>query len=117
MESGSRSSACRSIRRDGTVVSPSEDGLRRQGTRRDCKGDVEYSPKQPNRAHTCYSRYRTPRTGYAARAAGLWFGHTVGTHYCLAVGNDKGLELDETDEDEELCESDEEEVEIGRAHV
>ena len=35
----------------------------------------------------------------------------VGTHYCLAVGNDKGLELDETDEDEELCESDEEEVE------
>ena len=41
MESGSRSSACRSIRRDGTVVSPSEDGLRRRGTRRDCKGDVE----------------------------------------------------------------------------
>ena len=36
---------------------------------------------------------------------------TVGTHYCLAVGNDEGLELDETDEDEELCESDEEEVE------
>ena len=35
----------------------------------------------------------------------------VGTHYCLAVGNDEGLELDETDEDEELCESDEEEVE------
>ena len=30
--------------RDGTVVSPSEDGLRRWGTRRDCKGDVEYSP-------------------------------------------------------------------------
>jgi hypothetical protein len=23
---------------------PSEDGLRRRGTRRDCKGDVEYSP-------------------------------------------------------------------------
>ena len=41
MESGSRSSACRSIRRDRTVVSPSEDGLRRRGTRRDCKGDVE----------------------------------------------------------------------------
>ena len=36
---------------------------------------------------------------------------SVGTHYCLAVGNDEGLELDETDEDEELCESDEEEVE------
>ena len=35
----------------------------------------------------------------------------VGTHYCLAVGNDEGLELDETDEDEELCESNEEEVE------
>ena len=35
----------------------------------------------------------------------------VGTHYCLAVGNDEGLELDEADEDEELCESDEEEVE------
>ena len=35
----------------------------------------------------------------------------VGTHYCLAVGNDEGLELDETDEDEELCESDEEQVE------
>ena len=35
----------------------------------------------------------------------------VGTHYCLAVGNDEGLELDETDEDEELCESDEKEVE------
>ena len=27
------------------------------------------------------------------------------------MGNDEGLELDETDEDEELCESDEEEVE------
>ena len=36
---------------------------------------------------------------------------SVGTHYCLAVGNDEGLELDETDEDEELCKSDEEEVE------
>ena len=36
---------------------------------------------------------------------------TVGTHYCLAVGNDEGLELDETDKDEELGESDEEEVE------
>ena len=35
----------------------------------------------------------------------------VGTHYCLAVGNDEGLELDETDEDEELSEGDEEEVE------
>ena len=34
----------------------------------------------------------------------------VRTHYCLAVGNDEGLELDETDKDEELCESDEEEV-------
>ena len=44
MESGSRSSACHSIRRDGTVVSLSEDGLRRRGMRRDCKGDVEYSP-------------------------------------------------------------------------
>ena len=32
----------------------------------------------------------------------------VGTHYCLAVGNDEGLELDETDEDEELGESNEE---------
>ena len=30
--------------RDGTVVSPSEDGLCRRGMRRDCKGDVEYSP-------------------------------------------------------------------------
>ena len=39
------------------------------------------------------------------------FSDGVGTHYCLAVGNDEGLELDETDEDEELCESDEEEVE------
>ena len=29
--------------RDITVVSPSEDGLCRQGTRRDCKGDMEYS--------------------------------------------------------------------------
>ena len=36
---------------------------------------------------------------------------TVGTHYCLAVGNDEGLELDETDEDEELGKSDEEEIE------
>ena len=36
---------------------------------------------------------------------------SVGTHYCLAVGNDEGLELDETDEDEELCKGDEEEVE------
>ena len=36
---------------------------------------------------------------------------SVGTHYCLAVGNDKGLELDETDEDQELGESNEEEVE------
>ena len=35
----------------------------------------------------------------------------VRTHYCLAVGNDKGLELDETDEDEELSESNEEEIE------
>ena len=35
----------------------------------------------------------------------------VGTHYCLAVGNDEGLELDETDEDEELSEVDEEEAE------
>ena len=36
---------------------------------------------------------------------------SVGTHYCLAVGNDEGFELNETDEDEELCESDEEEIE------
>ena len=57
--------------------------------------------------------------------------HAVGTHYCLAVGNDEGLELDETDEDEELGKVDEEEAEeyegedvrriqsgeIGRAHV
>ena len=35
----------------------------------------------------------------------------VGTHYCLAVGNDEGLELDETDEDQELSESNKEEVE------
>ena len=28
-----------------------------------------------------------------------------------AVGNDEGLELDETDEDEELCEGDKEQVE------
>ena len=35
----------------------------------------------------------------------------VGTHYCLAVGNDEGLELDETDEDEELGKSDKEEIE------
>ena len=35
----------------------------------------------------------------------------VGTHYCLAVGNDEGLELDETGADEELCEVDEEEAE------
>ena len=34
----------------------------------------------------------------------------VGTHYCLAVGNDEGLELDETDEDEELGDGDEEEL-------
>ena len=32
----------------------------------------------------------------------------VGTHYCLAVGNDEGLELDETDEDEQLGESNKE---------
>ena len=32
----------------------------------------------------------------------------VGTHYCLAVGNDEGLELDETDKDEELGKGDEE---------
>ena len=32
----------------------------------------------------------------------------VGTHCCLAVSNDEGLELDETDEDEELGESDKE---------
>ena len=36
---------------------------------------------------------------------------SVGTHYCLAVGNDKGFELDKTDEDEELSEGDEEQVE------
>ena len=36
---------------------------------------------------------------------------SVGTHYCLAVGNDKGLELDKADKDEELSESDEEKVE------
>ena len=36
---------------------------------------------------------------------------TVGTHYCLVVGNDEGLELDEADEDKELCEGDEEQVE------
>ena len=35
----------------------------------------------------------------------------VGTHYCLAVGNDKGLELDKTDEEEEMCDGDEEQVE------
>ena len=35
----------------------------------------------------------------------------VRTHYCLAVGNDEGLELDEADEDEKLCEGDEEQVE------
>ena len=34
--------------------------------------------------------------------------HIVGTHYCLAVGNDEGLELDETDEEEEVCDGDEE---------
>ena len=33
---------------------------------------------------------------------------SVGTHYCLAVGNDEGLELDEADEEEELGESDKE---------
>ena len=38
-------------------------------------------------------------------------GLPVGTHYCLAVGNDEGLELDETDEYEELGESNEEEIE------
>ena len=32
---------------------------------------------------------------------------SVRTHYCLAVGNDEGLELDEADKDEELGESDE----------
>ena len=36
---------------------------------------------------------------------------SVGTHYCLAVGNDEGLELDEADEDEELGEGDKEQVE------
>ena len=36
---------------------------------------------------------------------------SVGTHYCLAVGNDKGLELDEADKDEELGEGDKEQVE------
>ena len=35
----------------------------------------------------------------------------VGTHYCLAVGNDEGLELDETDEDKKPGESDKEEIE------
>ena len=30
---------------------------------------------------------------------------------CLAVGNDEGLELDETDKDEELGEGNEEEIE------
>ena len=35
----------------------------------------------------------------------------VGTHYCLAVGNDEGLELDETDEEQEVCEGDKEQVE------
>ena len=35
----------------------------------------------------------------------------VGTHYCLAVGNDEGLELDETDKEEEMCNGDEEQVE------
>ena len=57
MESGSRSSACHSIRRDGTVVSPSEDGLLlfhrqktdsadriREGIVRGMRGDMEYSP-------------------------------------------------------------------------
>ena len=34
----------------------------------------------------------------------------VGTHYCLAVGNDEGLELDETDKDKELGEGNEEQV-------
>ena len=38
-EGGSCSSNS-SIRRDGTVVSPLEDRLRRRGMRRDCKGDV-----------------------------------------------------------------------------
>ena len=50
-----------------------------------------------------------------ARAASVRCASTVplcvGTHYCLAVGNDEGLELDETDEDKELCESDKEEIE------
>ena len=31
---------------------------------------------------------------------------SVGTHYCLAVGNNEGLELDETDKDEELGKGD-----------
>ena len=31
---------------------------------------------------------------------------SVRTHYCLAVGNDEGLELDETDKDEELGKGD-----------
>ena len=39
------------------------------------------------------------------------FSPVVGTHYCLAVGNDEGLELDETGEDEKLREVDEEEAE------
>ena len=33
---------------------------------------------------------------------------TVGTHYCLAVGNDEGLELDKADKDEKLGKGDEE---------
>ena len=32
----------------------------------------------------------------------------VGTHYCSAVGNDEGLELDKTDKDEELGKGDKE---------
>ena len=42
------------------------------------------------------------------RSHTAWQHSSVGTHYCLAVGNDEGLELDEADKDEELGESNEE---------
>ena len=44
-----------------------------------------------------------------SHASGTTMG--VGTHYCLAVGNDEGLELDKADEDQELGEGDKEQIE------
>ena len=56
----------------------------------------------------CNVRNKAMINPFQRIALALSYMKGVGTHYCLAVGNDEGLELDETDKEEDMREGDEE---------